>query len=132
MDHEAIKRWCYFLGAILLSVLLVWFGAKLLFISGGTFSHTQLLVFGLLTIVGGICLLSLPSLKNNWLGGLLVTAVGFYGCARAAGTIQEPWLARVLGVVAWAGVIALLHATWPTRRKHAEKQGREHGGTERS
>ncbi len=112
---QSSKRWMYFLGAILLGLLLVWFGAKFLLTPNDRFTPTQLLIFGLLATLGGICLLSLPNLKKAWQPGVIITAIGFYGCARAAGSISEPWLARLIGLAAWVAAAFLLYFAWPGR-----------------
>lgn len=119
MEDVLIKRLFYFSVAILVSILLVWFGAQFLSIDHATFSPTTLLVFGLIVTLGGIMLLTLPDLKRNILPGMVLVAIGFYGCARAAGTIQEPWLARVLGAAAWMAALILLYITWPTRSRRS-------------
>lgn len=115
MQHT--RQWIYFLGSILLALLLLWFGSRLLFTQSGRFGTTQLLIFGLVITVGGICLLSLPDIRKNWLPGVIVMAIGFYGCARAAGSISEPWLARLLGVAAWAAAVIVLVIAWPRHRQ---------------
>lgn len=114
---DTAKRWTYFLGAIFIDIALAWYGIQLLRTSQGTFSHTQLLIFGLITTTGGICLFTLPGIKRAWPVGVLLTAIGFYAFARAAGTITQPWLAHILGVGCWIGVFILLYATWPTRKR---------------
>jgi predicted permease len=111
------RQWTYFLGSILLALLLLWVGGRWLFTPSDRLSSTQLLIFGLVITVGGICLLSLPDIRKNWLPGIIVTAIGFYGCARAAGTISEPWLARLLGLSAWAAAVVILVIAWPRRRQ---------------
>jgi hypothetical protein len=87
-----------------------------------------LLIFGLLAISAGICLLTLGNLKQDWPGGVLVTLVGFYGCARAAGTIAQPWLARVAGAACWITVLVLLYMSWPGR-KHSAGQSHDSSPT---
>jgi len=117
MRSTMAKRWIYFAGAIMVSLALAWFGAVFLSISGEAFSRPVLLIFGLLAISAGICLLTLGNLKQDWPGGVLVTLVGFYGCARAAGTIAQPWLARVAGVVCWVAALVLLYMGRPGRKQ---------------
>lgn len=114
---QTTRQWIYFLGSILLALLLVWMGSRWLFTPTDRFSSTQLLIFGLVVTVGGICLLSLPDMRQNWLPGVIVTAIGFYGCARAAGTIREPWLARLAGLAAWAAAIIILFVARPRKRR---------------
>jgi len=114
---QSSKRWLYFLGAVLVALLLAWFGTKFIRTPNDRFSPSQLLLFGLIVTLGGICLLSLPELKKSWLPGVVVTAIGFYGCARAAGSISESWLARIIGVAAWAVAVIILYVTWPRYRR---------------
>jgi hypothetical protein len=113
MEDALIKRLFYFSVGVLVSIFLVWFGAQFLSIDHMTFSSTELLVFGLAVTLGGISLMTVPDLKHNVLPGLVLIVIGFYSCARAAGTIQEPWLARVLGAAAWMAAVILLYITWP-------------------
>lgn len=115
MSKQAARQWIYLLGGLLLAACLVWFGAVFLSISATTFTHTQLLLFGLFVVIGGICLLTLPDIKRSWPAGLLLTAVGFYGCARAADVIREPWLARLVGVACWLAALGVIYLAWPGR-----------------
>ncbi len=117
MEARIAARWIYFIGAVILAFTLAWFGWQLLHTTANSFSSSQLFLFGLITTTVGISLLTLTGQKQMWLPGVLVVLVGFYGWARAAEVVQEPWLEHALGIVTWLAAALLLWAAWPLRSK---------------
>jgi len=122
MKHSRAGDWIRFLGAVALALVLMWFGFMFLSASSNAFTHTQLLVFGLFTTTGGIILLTLPDIQRRWLPGVLVVLIGFYGCARAAGTITQPWLTRLLGAACLIGALLLVYFHFPGRHRTAKER----------
>lgn len=125
MNDAKMKKLFYFSLAILLSIILIWFGSKFLFFTGDAVNSTQLFVFGVALVIGGILMLSLPELSKNWRAGALLVAAGFYFFARASGEIEMPWLARIIGIASWLAAALLLYITWPTRGSQRVKKGED-------
>ncbi|HEX7632777.1 MAG TPA: hypothetical protein VF401_00460 [Candidatus Saccharimonadales bacterium] len=111
-----MKRLFYFSVGVLMALILLWFGSKFLFWPNDRLNDTELFVSGALLVLGGIGLFSVADLKKNWIPGGVLLLVGLYCFARAAGIIELPWLARVIGVGSWVAGFMLLYITWPTRK----------------
>jgi hypothetical protein len=105
----------YFAVAVLVSLILLWFGDRILFLTTDL-SATQYVVAGLLVMLGGVLLLTARDVPYHWPASGVLLALSIYLLARASGTIQESWLAKILGVLCWVAAILLLYITWPTRK----------------
>lgn len=125
MDEARMKKLFYFSLAILLGLVLFWFGSKFLFFPNDRLSDTQLFWSGLLVSMGGVLMLSSPDFRNVWKISLLIIVTGLYFFARAAGVIEMPWLARILGVASWLAALLMLYIAWPGRKPHLQKDDSE-------
>jgi hypothetical protein len=116
MDEEKWRHRFYFAVAIVFSILLVWFGIKFLTSPTIVFSTPELLITGGVFIIVSIILASKPALWKYWRITVLFVLLGIYFCARAAGSITEPWLSRVMGAASIISAAILLYITWPGRK----------------
>jgi len=116
MDEELMKRLFYFSVAVLLSIILVWFGSKLMFVSNYTISSTLYFVFGLLMFICVIYMVAAAGLVGWWMS-LTVLLTGLYCLARAFGVFANPWLAHVIGFCSWIAAALLIYLAWPTRQQ---------------
>lgn len=104
-----MKRLFYFSVAMLLAIILGWVGSRLLFVSHTAFSDTQLFIFGLLIVFGGIFFVGFADPRV----GILIMLIGLYVLARAADIFEHAWLAKAFGVACLFGVMLLLYLGWP-------------------
>lgn len=121
MNEAKIKRLFYFSLAVLLALILFWFGSKFLFFTNDRLNDTQLFIAGILSVIGGIFMLTNPAFAKAWGISVLIIISGFYFFARSAGIIEMPWLARILGVAAWLAAAFMLYFAWPGRQLLTEK-----------
>lgn len=91
-----MKKLFYVSLALLTTLILFIFGAKLLFTPNDVVSDAQFILAGFILLIGGICAVSLRDLNRGWLGGVATLALSFYLFARASGSIEYPWLAHVM------------------------------------
>lgn len=125
MYEAGMKQLFYFSLAVLLALILFWFGSKFLFFTSDHISDTQYFIFGIFLTIGGVFMLSSPDFRSAWKISVLITLSGFYFFARAADIIEMPWLARILGVSSWLAALLALYITWPGHRQHAKKDRNE-------
>jgi hypothetical protein len=110
------KKIIMFFLSIILAIFLVWFGSKFLFLSRDAMNSTQLFLLGLFLATGGIMSIGSQVLGNSWAVSLLFIVSGFYCFGRAAGTIQDPWLARIIGLTCWFAAALVVSITWPSKK----------------
>lgn len=123
-----MKKLFYFSLAVLLAILLSWFGSRLLSISGDALGSTEQFILGVFLVLGSIGILSPPDDKKDWIAGLSLLGLGIYAFARASGTIEAPWLARIIGIAAWAAAAFLIYIAWPTRHGQATRKDNDANG----
>lgn len=126
MANQLRKRdWLLFILAAVLALLLLLFGASLIFLDPGIFSSTFFYAAALVLIGGGI-LFAMPAPAKNWLPATALGVFGFYSLGRATDFIRLPWLAIVVGLFCWVGAITLLYMAHPEtalrRRTQNESQ----------
>jgi hypothetical protein len=109
-----MKRMFYFSVAVLVALILAWLGTRLLFFSAQAAGHAAFLLTGLALFAGGLSTLG----KTPWEATIVLILFGFYLCARAAGIIEDPWLGRVVGSLAWLMALALLYFMWPAHQRN--------------
>jgi hypothetical protein len=113
-NEELMKRLFYFSVGMLFSLLLVVFGSRMLFYPADDINGLVLLLLGLGLVLGSVFIF-IPS-YSDWRLFVLIIGIGFYFCIRAAGGIDIPWLARLLGIASWIAAAILLYITWPTKK----------------
>lgn len=116
MDEATWKKLFYFSVAVLVSLFLLWFGSHGLFASAYDLSEGQLILLGIILVLAGIFWLGPAELREFWWVSLILVLMGFYAFARAAGIIDAPWLARLVGILSWLAAAILLYITWPGRQ----------------
>jgi hypothetical protein len=111
MENVSVKQLLIFGAALFVSVILLFFGFRLL-LSVGEATRMQLFVLGCLTVLCGTVALSGGVLASKIIGGVLI-AVGIYFFARMGGLVDGLWVTRLLGLCAIAAAGALAYVAFP-------------------
>jgi hypothetical protein len=111
MSQYSVKQFLILVGAMIINIFLVWYGAKLLF-AQDIVSDTQLFLLGCANTIGGVFALS-SSIKFHARIGTTLIIIAVYFFARSDGIIQRPWLVRLLGLASIFAAAILLYVALP-------------------
>jgi hypothetical protein len=114
MGKLSLKQFLILVGAMIINIFLVWFGAKLLF-TQNLVTDTQLFWLGFASTIAGVFALSSNFKMKGKLGAILVL-LGVYYFARADGIIKGAWLARLLGLASILAAAILLYIALPPNK----------------
>lgn len=106
------RDWILFGGGVAVALILIAFGAMLLFMDSNVIDSRIFYLAAAGLITGGI-LFVMPAPEKRWAPALAVVALGAYFLARATGTIQTPWLALIIGLLCWLAAIIVLYMAHP-------------------
>ncbi len=117
MDETKWKHIFYFAVAINISILLVWFGSKLMLSASSSLNTPSLVISGGVFLIIALILASNPEFWKYWKWAVVFLLLGMYLIARAAGTISESWLSILIGAASWLAAAIIMYLAWPGRHK---------------
>jgi len=118
----------YFSVAVLMAIILIWFGSRMLFSPSIITGSGWWLLLGIGLILGGIFMVGANIAAWEIVVGII--AVGFYVCLRAAGIIEFALLAKIIGIACFGEALAGLYYAWPGRRKKSAPDRIDNSGSE--
>lgn len=111
MHAGQARSWIVFVGFLIVSFILVWFGLKLL-LANYSPTSLELVLAGIISVVAGVSVL--PSQLPMAIPlGISLIVVGLYFLARAAGFFTLALLGPVLGLASIAAAGLLIFMTLP-------------------
>lgn len=115
---RGMRNWLVIIGGAAVVSALIWFGFRLLLISGSP-SPLEFFILGCLAMLGGIVAFSTPSTTSR-LGGVGLMVYALYSFLRGLDIISRPWLTTILGYASLVAAVVAGYVAWKATQQSTE------------